>query len=166
VLTEGHAGGKVQVCGLEGLDARAHHLIDTIPLVSLWLEVEMIRMRWLALALVCAATSTVSAQGTKQDSTKAKVKSATSKAATNTKKAVVTAAKDTKNATVTAAKNTGKAVGTAAKDTKNAVVTAAKNTGKAVGTAAKDTKNAVVKAAKDTKKAVTGKPKTDSTKKP
>ena len=100
----------------------------------------MIRMRWLALALVCVATTSVGAQATKQDTTKAKVKTAIKKAA----------------------KNTGAAVSTAAKDTKNAVGTAGKQTGAAVGTAAKDTKNAVVKAAKDTKAAV----KKDSTKKP
>src|ERR1035437_395019 len=54
-------------------------------------EDELIRMRWLALALLCTATTAVSAQGTKPDSGKAK------KAVTNTKVAVDKGAKDTKN---------------------------------------------------------------------
>ena len=87
----------------------------------------MIRMRWLALALVCAATTAVSAQETK-DTTKGKIKTATTKAAKNTKKAVVTGAKDTKNAVVTGAKDTKNAVKKGASDTK----TVAKKTTHAV----------------------------------
>ena len=120
------------------------------PLLSSWLEVEMIRMRWLALALVCAATTAVSAQETR-DTTKGKIKTATTKAAKNTKKAVVTGAKDTKNAVVTAAK-----------DTKNAVVTGAKDTKNAVKKGASDTKTAARKTTHAVKAAV----KKDSTKKP
>jgi hypothetical protein len=113
------------------------------PLLSSWLEVEMIRMRWLALALVCAATTAVSAQETR-DTTKGKIKTATTKAAKNTKKAVVTGAKDTKNAVVKGAKDTKKAVVTGAKDTKNAVKKGASDT----KTAAKKTTHAVKAAVK------------------
>jgi hypothetical protein len=131
------------------------------PLLSSWLEVEMIRMRWLALALVCAATTAVSAQETR-DTTKGKIKTATTKAAKNTKAAVRTAAKDTKNAVVTGAKDTKKAVVTGAKDTKNAVVTGAKDTKNAVKKGARDTKTA----AKKTTHAVKAAVKKDSTRKP
>jgi hypothetical protein len=131
------------------------------PLLSSWLEVEMIRMRWLALALACAATTAVSAQETR-DTTKGKIRTATTKAAKNTKKAVVTGAKDTKNAVVTGAKDTKKAVVTGAKDTKNAVVTGAKDTKNAVKKGASDTKTA----AKKTTHAVKAAVKKDSTKKP
>jgi putative intracellular protease/amidase len=86
----------------------------------------MFRMRWSVVALLCAASTVLSAQGDKPDSSKLK------KVEKNTKVAVDKGAKDTKNAVVNGAK-----------DTKNAVVTGAK-----------DTKNAVVKGAKDTKKAV------------
>jgi hypothetical protein len=130
------------------------------PLFSSWLEVEMIRMRWLALALVCAATTAVSAQETRD--TKSKIKTATTKAAKNTKKAVVTGAKDTKNAVVTGAKDTKNAVVTGAKDTKNAVVTGAKDTKNAVKKGASDTKTA----AKKTTHAVKAAVKRDPTKKP
>ena len=131
------------------------------PLLSSWLEVEMIRMRWLALALVCAATTAVSAQE-KRDTTKGKIKTATTKAAKNTKAAVRTAAKDTKNAVVTGAKDTKNAVVTGAKDTKNAVVTGAKDTKNAVKKGARDTKTA----AKKTTHAVKAAVKKDSTRKP
>ena len=92
----------------------------------------MIRMRWLALALLCTATTAVSAQGTKPDSGKAKkavasTKVAVDKGANDTRNAVVKGAKDTKNSTVTAAKDTRNATVTAAKDTKNAVKKAVKN---------------------------------------
>ena len=146
--------------------------LGVLPLLSSWLEVQMIRMRWLALALVCAATTAVSAQETR-DTTKGKIKTATTKAARNTKKAVVTGAKDTKNAVVTGAKDTKRAVVTGAKDTKRAVVTGAKDTKNAVVTGAKDTKNAVKKGARDTKTAakktthaVKAAVKRDSTRKP
>ena len=71
--------------------------------VSLEVEVEMIRMRWIALALLCAAT-TAGAQEAKRDTSKLK------KAAINTQKAVDKGAKDTKNAVVKGAKDTKKAV--------------------------------------------------------
>ena len=135
--------------------------IGVPPLFPSWLEVEMIRMRWLALALVCAATTAVSAQETR-DTTKGKIKTATTKAARNTKKAVVTGAKDTKNAVVTGAKDTKRAVVTGAKDTKNAVVTGAKDTKNAVKKGARDTKTA----AKKTTHAVKAAVKRDSTRKP
>ena len=83
----------------------------------------MIRMRWLALAFLCAATTAAGAQGTKPDSTKLRkaernTKVAVGKGAKDTKVAVVKGAKDTKNATVKGAKDTKKAVKkTVAKDT-------------------------------------------------
>jgi hypothetical protein len=75
----------------------------------------MIRMRWSVVALLCAATTALSAQGAKPDSSKLKkaeknTKVAVDKGAKDTKNAVVTAAKDTKNATVKGAKDTKKAV--------------------------------------------------------
>jgi hypothetical protein len=84
-------------------------------LVSSEVEVVMHRMRWLAVALICAVATTVGAQQAKTDSSKLK------KAAKNTKVAVVKGAKDTKKAVVTGAKDTKNAVVKAAKDTKKAV---------------------------------------------
>lgn len=72
----------------------------------------MIRTRWLALALLGAAT-TLGAQ--ERDSSKIK------KAAHNTKVAVDKGAKDTKVAVVKGAKDTKNAVVKGAKDTKKAV---------------------------------------------
>ena len=96
----------------------------------------MIRMRWLALALLCTATTAASAQGSNPDSGKVK------KAVTNSKVAVDKGAKDTKNAVVKGAK-----------DAKNATVTAAKDTKRATVKGAKDAKHAVKKAVtKDTTK--------------
>ena len=94
----------------------------------------MIRMRWLALGLLCATASVAGAQA-KPDSAKGPVK----KVVHNVHKAVDRGATDTRKATVKGAKDATVATVKGAQDARAATVKAAKNTGKAVAKGAKDT---------------------------